>query len=205
MNIMLLLLSSVLLMSCSVLGKRTADEPGYSVVKKDGAFEIREYDSMIIAETLLDGSYRSTSGKGFSKLAKFIFGSNVGSEKIAMTAPVLQEAEGEKISMTAPVIQEKAGTKWKMGFVMPAEYTLQNLPKPVDPEIVIREVPARKVATVRYSGLHSEKNIGNWSSKLTEWLDKQGVKAVSVPRAASYDPPWTVPFLRRNEIHIDVL
>ncbi|ARM32011.1 heme-binding protein [Prosthecochloris sp. HL-130-GSB] len=201
----ILLFSTVLLLTgCSVLGKRSAEEPPYTVVEQSGDIEIRSYPSLIVAETVVEGSYRETSGKAFSRLAGYIFGRNSGEQKISMTAPVLQEPEGKKISMTAPVLQEPEGDSWRMSFVMPKEYTMQTLPRPLDPAVTLRELPARMVATIRYTGLHSQRNIDKWSEKLENWLEKEGYEMVSQPRAASYDPPWTIPMLRRNEIHIDV-
>ncbi len=204
MNIVLLLLSSFLLAGCSVLGKRTAEEAQYTVMQRDGVYEIRQYQPMILAETEMEGDYRSTSGKTFSKLAGFIFGGNKADSSIDMTTPVIQERRSEEIAMTAPVMQQKSGEKWVTAFVMPRKYTMETIPKPLDEGIVLREVPERKVATIRYSGLHSEKNIEKYSEKLNEWINQNGYRPVSGPRMASFDPPWTLPFLRRNEVHIDI-
>ena len=204
MNILLLLLSSMLLAGCSVLGKRTAEEAKYAVLKSEGEYEVRQYEPMIVAETTMEGDYRSTSGKAFSKLAGFIFGGNKAESSIDMTAPVLQEQGSEKISMTAPVIQKKTGEKWVTAFVMPQKYTMETIPKPLDKDIVLRKIPAKTVAIIRYSGLHSEKNIRKYSEMLNDWIVQNGYRPASRPRAASFDPPWTLPFLRRNEVHIDI-
>lgn len=203
-TVVVLLLSSFFLVGCSVLGKRTAEEARYSVLKSDGEYEIRQYESMIIAETTVEGDYRSTSGKAFSKLASFIFGDNKAESNIDMTTPVLQEQGGEEITMTAPVIQKKTGETWITAFVMPREYTMETIPKPLDKDIVLREIPGGKVASIRYSGLHSEKNIARYAEKLNKWIVQNGYRPVSRPRAATFDPPWTLPFLRRNEVHIDI-
>ncbi len=204
MNIVLLLLSSFLLAGCSVLGKRTAEEAQYIVLKSDGEYEVRQYEPMIIAETTMEGDYRSTSGKTFSKLAGYIFGGNQAESSIDMTAPVLQEQGSEEIAMTAPVIQKKTGEMWVTAFVMPRAYTMETIPKPLDKDIVLREIPAETVAVIRYSGLHSEKNITKYSEKLNDWIVQNGYRPASRPRAASFDPPWTLPFLRRNEVQIDI-
>lgn len=204
MNVVLLLLSGLLLAGCSVLGKRTAEEAQYAVLKSDGVYEVREYEPMILAETTMDGDYRSTSGKAFSKLAGFIFGDNKADSSIDMTTPVLQEQGSEEIAMTAPVFQKKTGEKWVTAFVMPGKYTMQTIPKPLDKDIFLREIPAETVAVIRYSGFHSEKNIRKYSEMLTDWIVQNGYLPASKPRAASFDPPWTLPFLRRNEVHIDV-
>ena len=198
-----LLMTSLMLAGCSVLGKRTANEPLFKVLKEDGDIEIRQYGEMIVAETVVEGSYGQTSGAAFSRLAGYIFGKNRAKQKIAMTAPVLQEAVSEKISMTAPVMQEKKGNAWVMSFVMPEGSTLEALPVPLDPAVKQRVIPGKKVGVIRYSGLHSENNLRNYAEKLTVWIEKQGSRVLSGPRAASYDPPWTIPFLRRNEVHID--
>ncbi|PWW82884.1 heme-binding protein [Prosthecochloris marina] len=204
MNIVLLLLSSFLLAGCSVLGKRTAEEAQYTVLRSEGVYEVRQYQPMILAETAMEGDYRSTSGKAFSKLASYIFGGNKADSSIDMTTPVIQEQRSEEIAMTAPVIQQKSGEKWVTAFVMPQKYTMETIPKPLDEDIVLREVPERRVAAIRYSGLHSEKNILKYSEKLNEWIAQNGYRPVSGPRMASFDPPWTLPFLRRNEVHIDI-
>ena len=199
-----LLMTSLMLAGCSVLGKRTANEPPYKVLSQDGEIEIRQYGEMIVAETVVEGSYGQTSGAAFSRLAGYIFGKNRAKQKLAMTAPVLQEPVSEKISMTAPVIQEKKGNAWVMSFVMPEGYRLETLPVPLDDAVKLRMLPGQKVGVIRYSGLHSEHNLRNFAEKLTGWLEKNGNRVLSGARSASYDPPWTLPFLRRNEVHIDI-
>lgn len=189
--------------ACSVVGYRTTEEPSYEVLRKEGDFEIREVSPIIVAEVTSFGDYDSASGDSFRKLAKYIFGENRREKKISMTAPVFQE-KSEKIAMTAPVFQEKNENRWVMQFTMPKEYTMETLPKPVDSEISIREIPARKIAVITYSGTLNEKNIAAKSQELEEWISKNGYRAVSPPRSAGYDPPWTLPFLRRNEIQIDI-
>jgi hypothetical protein len=200
----LLLMTSLMLAGCSVLGKRTANEPPYKVLAEEGDIEVRQYGEMIVAETVVDGAYGQTGAPGFSRLAGYIFGKNRSKQKLSMTAPVLQEPVSEKIAMTAPVIQEKKGDAWVMAFVMPEGSTLESLPVPLDPAVKLRSVQGKKVGVIRYSGLHSENNLRNYAGKLTEWIEKKGYRVLSQPRAASYDPPWTIPFMRRNEVHIDI-
>jgi hypothetical protein len=200
----LLLMTTLLLAGCSVLGKRTSPEPPFKVIEKDGEIEIRQYGAMVLAETVVDGSYGQSSGQAFSRLAGYIFGKNRSKQKLSMTAPVIQEAKSEKLSMTTPVMQEKKGSSWTMSFVMPEGSTLASLPVPLDPAVTFREVPPKRVAVIHYSGLHSENNLRNYAEKLTAWLQNKGHRALSAPRAASYDPPWTIPMLRRNEVQIDI-
>ncbi len=200
----LLLVTSLMLAGCSVLGRRTSAEPPYKVVAEEGEIEIRHYEAMIVAETVVEGGYGQSSGTAFSRLAGYIFGKNRSQQKLPMTAPVLQEAASEKLPMTAPVIQEKQGTGWVMAFVMPEGSTMESLPLPLDPAVTLRAIPAKKVGVIRYSGLHSESNLKSYAAKLTLWLQQKGYRTLSQPRTASYDPPWTIPFLRRNEVQIDI-
>ncbi|UWX58572.1 heme-binding protein [Chlorobaculum sp. MV4-Y] len=204
-TVMLMLTTSLLFAGCSVLGKRSAAEPPYELLKHDGAFEVRRYEPMVIAETFIDDeSYSNASGKGFNRLAGYIFGKNRSKSSISMTAPVLQERGSEKISMTAPVLQQAGKGGWSMAFVLPEGFTLQSAPEPLDPEVKLRELPPSTIAVVTFSGLHSAANLEKYGRQLQAWLKKQGYRAISEPKLASYDPPWTIPFLRRNEVQIRI-
>lgn len=177
------------------------ESPTYRVVDKFNGIEIREYESYLVAETTVDGGLEGAGNRGFRILAKYIFGDNQGKRKIAMTAPVSQEsAEGTKISMTAPVTQEKAGDRYKVQFMMPAEYSRAELPEPNDPRIAIREIPARRFAAVRYSGTWSKRNYRQHLEQLLAKLNEQGFAPVGEPVWARYNPPFMPWFLRRNEI-----
>ncbi|NTW10089.1 MAG: heme-binding protein [Chlorobiaceae bacterium] len=203
-KLILLAATSLLLAACSVIGKRTAAEPPYKALAGEGEYEVRQYAAMVVAETIVEGEYGRTSGTAFSRLAGYIFGKNRSKVKLSMTAPVLQEQAGENIGMTSPVLQEKKGTAWVMAFVMPEGSTLESLPEPLDPSVTLRALTARKVGVIRYTGLHTESNLESNAAKLALWLESKGFRMVSRPRAASYDPPWTIPFMRRNEVHIDL-
>lgn len=205
MKKVLALLSGVYFLSaCSVFGVQTAEEAPYTVQAKEGNIEIREYADLIVAQTAVTGDYEKSSGIAFRRLADYIFGNNRKEQSISMTAPVVQELENEEIAMTAPVLQEKSGQKWVMSFVMPARYTLETLPEPLDPDVEVKRVRGKKVASIRYSGLLTEDKITAKGKELLAWLDENGYKALSLPRSAGYDPPWTLPFLRRNEVLIDI-
>jgi DNA gyrase inhibitor GyrI len=198
-------LLSIFFTGCTVFGIRTVEQARYTVMLEDGAIQIRQYENFIVAETTVEGQYKESGNMAFKRLAAYIFGENKGDETISMTAPVLQEKEsGEKISMTAPVLQEKVGTSWNMSFVMPAKYTMDTLPEPIDPKVTLKEIQGKKVAAITYRGLLSEENISKKLNELEEWLHKKGYTVISEPRSAGYDPPWTIPFLRRNEVHIDI-
>ena len=199
-----MLISLPVLAGCTVFGIRTVEEPEYRVVQTDGAIEVREYPPVIVARTQVRGDYDESSTVGFNRLAGYIFGGNQSGQDIAMTAPVVQETNGVSIEMTAPVLQEQSGDVWTMAFVMPSEYTLETLPRPLDPEVELAPVDARKTAVISYSGSLKENRIEEQSALLKAWVEASNYIPLSGPRSAAYDPPWTLPFLRRNEIHVDV-
>lgn len=184
------------------------EQPNYRVIENSGAFELRVYDPMIIAQVEVSGSLKQASGKGFRLIADYIFGNNSSrgnideSEKISMTAPVTMQAKSEKISMTAPVTMEQSGNQWKMHFVMPGKYTLATLPKPNNPAVKIRQLDGAKYAVIRFSGLAGESKIENKTAELQQWMKNKNIQAKGKPEVARYNPPWTLPFMRRNEVMI---
>lgn len=180
------------------------EEAKYTVLKKEGAFELREYAAHIVAETIVDGSLEDASGKAFNKLFRYISGNNESRNKVAMTAPVSQSPAREKIAMTAPVGQRSVGDKWAVSFMMPASYTMASLPKPSDASVVLREVPVHRMAAVRYSGLWSEASYKRHASELETWIRKHDYTITGAPVWARYDPPFMPWFMRRNEILIPV-
>jgi effector-binding domain-containing protein len=185
-----------------VMKSMAIEEAPYKVLKSSDKFELREYAPHILAETIVDGDQEGAGNKAFRRLFRYISGDNRSRTKVAMTAPVSQEKAGEKISMTAPVGQQREGDKWAVSFTMPSSYTLETLPAPDDPLITLRQVPARRMAAVRYSGFWSEGNYRDNLKELQEWVRSQGLTATGEPVWARYDPPWTLWFLRRNEILI---
>ena len=180
------------------------EEATYNVVKKDHKFEIRDYAPHILAETVVEGDLEQAGNKAFNKLFRYISGDNRSRDKMAMTAPVSQEAIGEKIKMTAPVGQQRVQDRWAVSFMMPASYTLETLPEPEDPDVTFRQVPARRMAAVRYSGFWSEKNYLRYKMELESWIHERGLTIVGDPVWTRYNPPFTPWFLRRNEILIPV-
>jgi len=204
MKKLLTVLTSVFLAGCSVFGIRSADEPNYQVLNDYGHIQIRQYPAMVVAQTEVNADYKSSSSQAFHRLAGYIFGGNKKQQKIAMTAPVIQEQETETMVMTAPVFQQKSGGVWLMAFVLPSGYTVSTAPVPLDSAVLIKELPDKKVAVIRYSGSLSEQSIEEKAEELKNWLTKQGYQVISPSRSAAYDPPWTLPFLRRNEVHIDI-
>jgi hypothetical protein len=184
-----------------------AEEPIYTVIEKSGAYELRAYSPKIIAETRVSGSMDKASSAGFRLIADFIFGNNTvptgGSQKISMTTPVTMEPASEKISMTAPVSMEQAQGQWRVQFVMPRKYTLDTLPKPNNAAVTLREVPASYYAVIRFSGLAGENKTATKTVALMAWLNSKGIIPIGQPQLARYNPPWTLPFLRRNEVMIE--
>ena len=180
------------------------EEASYNVLKKDNHFEIRDYAPHILAETIVEGDLEEAGNKAFNRLFRYISGDNRSRDKVAMTAPVSQEPMGNKIKMTAPVGQQRAQGKWAVSFMMPASYTLETLPEPEDPEVKLRQVPARRMAAVRYSGFWSEKNYLRYKLELESWINERGLRIVGDPIWARHNPPFTPWFLRRNEILIPV-
>lgn len=182
------------------------EEPDYTVIESSEAFELRSYSPMIVAETRVSGALDEASGDGFKLIADYIFGNNSsrtgGNEKISMTAPVTMEPDSEKISMTAPVSIEQEAGEWRVHFVMPRQYTMETLPRPNNPAVTLREVPARNYAVIRFSGFTGEDKIAAKTAELMAWLDTKNITPTGKPELARYNPPWTLPFLRRNEVMV---
>jgi len=178
------------------------DEPGYTVVRAYDTFEVRRYEPYLVAETVVGGTAAEAGNEGFRILAAYIFGSNQGARKIEMTAPVAQSPV--KIAMTAPVAQAASAGGYVVQFSMPREWTLETLPEPIDARVKLREIPARSIAVVKYSGTWSQSGYEENLKKLEGALEQQGLKWHGEPGWARYDPPWMPWFMRRNEIWLEL-
>jgi hypothetical protein len=193
---------------CSLVGIRSTAEPDYAVLQKDESFEVREYDRLVVVETVVDASFDDAGGIAFRRLFGYISGDNQSAAEIAMTAPVIALDEsspgGEEIAMTAPVTGQQTAFGWRFAFVLPSDYTHATAPLPNNPDVRLEQLPARKVAVLRYSGSWSESGYTRNVQFLQQWMNRNQLAAGSAPRVAGYDPPWTLPFLRRNEIMIDI-
>jgi hypothetical protein len=177
------------------------ERPSYDVVERLDGIEIRQYAPYLVAETTVDGDLEDAGNRGFRILAKYIFGDNQGAKEIAMTAPVSQEkAGGSKIAMTAPVTQERVGDEYTVQFMMPSEYSRDDLPQPNDARVTFREVPSRTFAAVRYSGTWSKRNYDKHLDALVTTLLAKGYEPTGEPIWARYNPPFMPWFMRRNEI-----
>jgi len=180
------------------------EEAKYNVVREEEGFELRKYESHILAETKVAGELEDVGSEAFGRLFKYISGNNKQQQKVAMTSPVGQESSSQKIEMIAPVGQQKQDGQWVVSFMMPASFTLETTPEPKDPSVSIRAVPARHIAAVRYSGFWSEKSYRRNLAKLQEWIGNNRLTPLGEPIWARYNPPFTPWFLRRNEILVPV-
>lgn len=176
----------------------------YRTIEQDDQFELRLIEPHVVAETFVEGDFERVGNEGFRRLVSYIGGANRSQARISMTAPVVQEPASEKISMTAPVAQEKVGDRYRITFLMPSKYTLENLPQPTDTRIRLRAEQKRRVAAIRYSGFWSRSRYDDHERKLREWIDERGLEPISEPVWARYDPPFMPWFLRRNEVVIEV-
>jgi hypothetical protein len=193
------------------------EEPRYEVSISQAPFELRHYAPTLIAQTIVEGDMDAASNKGFRLIADFIFGNNLaaGSEqaaKIAMTAPVTVEPQSSKIAMTAPVTIEPqsdatsvaSAKQWRIHFVMPSQYTLANIPKPNNSAVTLHEVPRKYFVVHRYSGFNTMARVQEKTDETLAWAKQQSLKVVGTPQLSRYDPPWTLPMFRRNEIMVEV-
>lgn len=205
----------------TIFGKISVETPKFEVLHTSPDYEIRKYSPSIVAQVTYDpaqlGGYRDG---GFSILANYIGAlgqpQNKKPEKIAMTAPVItqsSESAAEKIAMTAPVITETASVAEKgdeammvtMQFVLPAKYNkVEEAPVPVDKRVVIREEVEKRYGVVRFSGVATDKVVENRVEKLKKSLERDGYKVVGQFLLARYNPPWTLPAFRTNEIMIPI-
>lgn len=205
-----LALLSVVGMLVFVYVIQNVEQPAYSLVEQQQPFELRDYPALVVAEVRREGSRKQGLSAGFSPLARYIFAKERAGghdARIAMTAPVVQQAltPDARIAMTAPVTQARTseGT-WAIRFIMPSQYRLADLPAPANKDLRLIEIPARRVAAVRFSGRTTDALIAEQEQALRQWMDARGLKPAGAPMYAYYNDPFTPGFLRRNEVMIDV-
>ncbi|MES2729819.1 MAG: heme-binding protein [Pseudomonadota bacterium] len=181
-------------------------EARYTVTFKQDDFEIRDYAPMIVATVIVTGDRKTAIGDGFRLLADYIFGNNVAATKIEMTAPVIQQQQGQDIAMTKPVLQTETpdGKAWDVAFVMPAHYTLETLPKPVNDAVRIETRPARQFAVISFNGRATPDDLAAKTTALSGFVQAKNLKTIGEPSFAFYNPPMTLPFLRRNEVMVEI-
>ena len=202
-----LLLSGLLLISGETMA---IEETSYTVLSQVEDFELRRYDEQLVAQTWVSGDQDTASRQGFKILADYIFGNNTApsgeSSKISMTAPVTMQSDNlngqasQKIAMTAPVSMQQNDGKWRVQFTMPSQYTMQTLPKPNNPDVKIVQVPAQTYGVIKFSGLAGSKKVAKKTETLKSWMQTQKLVITGTPELARYNPPWTLPFMRRNEV-----
>ena len=202
-----LLLSGLLLISGETMA---IEEASYTVLSQVEDFELRRYDEQLVAQTWVSGDQDTASRQGFKILADYIFGNNTApsgeSSKISMTAPVTMQSDNlngqasQKIAMTAPVSMQQNNGKWRVQFTMPSQYTMQTLPKPNNPDVKIVQVPAQTYGVIKFSGLAGSKKVAKKTEMLKSWMQTQKLVITGTPELARYNPPWTLPFMRRNEV-----
>lgn len=181
------------------------EQAPYMVVRQDGAVEIRDYASILVAEVTVSGERDAAISQGFRILAGYIFGGNVPSAKIAMTTPVTQQAgasdqKGETIAMTTPVTQSGTDESWVVQFMMPSRYSLENLPAPKDKRITFRMTKPEQRVVIRFSGFATSSNLAKHLNQLESFVRDQNLNVIHPHYYAFYDDPFTLPFWRRNEI-----
>ncbi|MBC7419182.1 MAG: heme-binding protein [Bdellovibrio sp.] len=173
-----------------LFGIRTGEEPEYILKESDGNKEVRAYLPYTVVHIEITGHYEHATETAFLELADYLFGKNLSKTQM---------------SMTLPVLQEKKGKKWAMCFVLPSRYTMATAPVPENLEIKIESRPGEVIASIEYAGINSREKIAEKKQELVQWLTKETSFAPeSEPRIAQYDPPMSIPFLRRNEIQIPV-
>jgi len=184
------------------------ETPKYKLVNKANGYEVRTYAPHIIAEVEVSGSYGDTLNQGFRKVSDYIFGNNTAKGAIATAAPVLHEKQpaSEKIAMTAPVLHGKTVGKgaYKLAFVMPSKYTMKTLPKPGDAEVTLRAIPEKTFAVCHFGGYATEARVERETKKLLDAMERDNLSVAGLPVTAQYNPPWTPPFMRKNEIMVEV-
>ena len=194
------------LFALSFSGNRVmaTEEPAFQTIMKDGAFEIRDYPSLIVAEVTVGGDRRAAANEGFRLLAGYIFGGNISQQRSAMTAPVAQAPVSEKIAMTAPVMQTGDTDRWVIQFTMPSEYSLETLPQPTNPRVKLLKLPPQQFAVRRFSGRAGSLEIADETNKLLATIEKRGLRVTGAVTVAQYNAPWVPGFARRNEVLLPI-
>jgi hypothetical protein len=182
------------------------EKPEYTVLYRDADIEYRQYEPYLVAETVIrdTSDYDDAGSEGFRRLFRYISGANASQTKVAMTAPVERSPAGEKIEMTAPVQQGESADGWRVSFMLPGEYSLETAPIPSDDRVRIRTVPGRLRAVLRYSGRWTEKNFRKRRDELRDGLAAESIRPLGEFQSAAYNPPFMPPFLRRNEVIVEV-
>ena len=207
--LLLITSTSIFISTLIAMPAHAIDEPAYAVVQTTDVFEVRQYTPYLVAEVVVPGPVSAAGNQGFSLLGGYIFGKNKGERKLEMTAPVTQTAlppaPPVKLDMTAPVTQAATAGGFLVQFVMPKGYTLATLPEPLDARVKLREVPGNRVAVIRFSGSWSQSTYEEQLQKLRSALAAAGMATAGEPVSSRYNSPFSLPFLRRNEIWLNLV
>lgn len=179
------------------------EQPDYKIEESSGPIEVRSYSPMIAAEAVVEGERKKAIGEGFRLIAAYIFGANQPNAKIAMTAPVQQQKQ--TIAMTAPVIQQGKKDAWTVRFIMPQSWTMTTLPAPSDARVSLKPIPARRFVALTFSGFASDAAIAERTNELRSYVTEHKLDTTGEPYLAFYNPPWTLPFFRRNEVMLELV
>jgi hypothetical protein len=183
------------------------EEPEFTLISQENAIEVREYQPKIIARVEVEGDFDDASSKGFKLLADYIFGNNVlngETQKISMTAPVEMTPLAEDIVMTSPIMKSEVNHKLQVNFVMPKEYSLDTLPRPNNEQVKIIEIPKEKYAVIVFSGLVRDSSYTEKAQLLNDFIMTNNFTQLEAIKIARYNPPWTLPFFRRNELMVKI-
>jgi hypothetical protein len=194
----LVLFSTIIVSGCSMFGQSSVEVAPYSVLEKEEQFELRHYDRLVLVTTALpDGP--DSQNSPFYKLFNYISGKNEGTKEIPMTAPVFIDQPDSPATSTEFKESGRA-----MSFVLPENFTLETAPLPQDPAVTLEELNNYTAATITFSGFLKQPNIDRHKALLEDWIRRKGFEKIGGVKAAGYNPPSTVPALRRNEILIQV-
>jgi hypothetical protein len=181
------------------------EEPEFQIQSKTDQYEIRQYPEILVAETQVKAGFEDAGSVAFRILADYIFGKNKTKIKIDMTSPVTQQQESEKIAMTAPVLQAKQAGGYTIQFTMPKKYTtLESLPDPIDSRVTLKKIPSRTLAVYTYSGSWSEERFQEKLQEFRSALDQNQIQTTGEPVLSRYNSPFMIWFLRRNEIWLEL-
>ena len=199
---------AVPLSASSQMARAMVEKPKFERLERRDGYEVRRYPACIVAQVTVSGGEEDAMSKGFGALADYIFGNNVSQSKVAMTSPVIQEAgASEKVAMTSPVLQENGGTDSAgqvVQFVMPSKYTMETLPKPNNPAVTLAQRGERTYAVHKFSWRGKDEQMHKKEAELRTALARDGVSVTGSAVYARYDPPWTLPIFRRNEVLLPI-
>lgn len=179
------------------------EQPEYKVTRSERSIELREYGAMVVAEAEVKGERKAAINEGFRLIAAYIFGANKPNAKISMTAPVQQQAK-QTIAMTAPVTQQAGDGDWTVSFILPKSWTMETLPEPTNERVKLVPMPAKRMVAIRFSGTADVRSIATKTAELRKYAADHDLSVIGEPVLAFYNPPWTLPFFRRNEIMLEL-